>query len=191
MQNNWHFLQTFSGLFPLFVLEPVISRLLVDKSEKTRASGFLYTAVSVWLRLLPSGASGLFVTGEVGALLTGPELVAGEMLGAGCRTRAGTDMGSGTRTTGFGTLTEAGGSDFETDGGSGFGTLTGTCWTARGAGADLGMGAGCSGVVAVDTGAAVGMRTGASWGAGWAGDKGLGADTGAGLGTRAGERTGG
>jgi len=144
MQNNWHFLQTFSGLFPLFVLEPVISRLLVDKSEKTRASGFLYTAVSVWLRLLPSGASGLLVTGEVGALLTGAELAAGEMLGAGvgagagCRTRAGTDMGSGTRTTGFGTLTEAGGSDFETDGGSGFGTLTGTTgWTKGGAGADL------------------------------------------------------
>jgi len=38
MQNNWHFLQTFSGLFPLLVFESKISRLLVDKSEKTRVS---------------------------------------------------------------------------------------------------------------------------------------------------------
>jgi len=29
---------TFHGLFPLLVSEPIISRLLVDKSEKTRVS---------------------------------------------------------------------------------------------------------------------------------------------------------
>jgi len=87
---------------------------------------FLYTAVSVWLRLLPSGASGILVVGEQGTL-TGVELVAGEILGAGVGTGAGwsrgTDLGSGTET-GFGTLTGTG-SDFETDGGSGFGALTG------------------------------------------------------------------
>jgi len=49
---------------------------------------FLYTAVSVWLRLLPSGASGILVVGEQGTL-TGAELVAGEILGAGVGTGAG------------------------------------------------------------------------------------------------------
>ena len=50
---------------------------------------FLYTAVSVWLRLLPSGASGVLVLGEEEGTLTGAELVAGEILGAGVGTGAG------------------------------------------------------------------------------------------------------
>jgi len=49
---------------------------------------FLYTAVSVWLRLLPSGASGVLGLGELGTL-AGAELVAGEILDAGVRTGAG------------------------------------------------------------------------------------------------------
>ena len=82
---------------------------------------FLYTAVSVWLRLLPSWVSGLLVVGRGQAAWTGAELVTGEMLGAGLGTGAGTDMGSGTGT-GFGTLT---GADLGIEGGSGFGISTG------------------------------------------------------------------
>jgi len=83
---------------------------------------FLYTAVSVWLRLLPSWVSGgLLVAGRGQTAWTGAELVTGEMLGAGVGTGAGTDMGSGTGT-GFGTLT---GADLGIEGGSGFGISTG------------------------------------------------------------------
>jgi len=78
--------------FPLLVLEPIISKLLVGtnlrRQECLVLARCLYTAVSVWLRLLPSGSSGVWLVGEQGTL-TGAELVAGEILGAGVGTGAG------------------------------------------------------------------------------------------------------
>ena len=123
---------------------------------------FLYTAVSVWLRLTPSGGSGPLLVGWGGGAWTGGELDAGEEPGAAvagtgtvCRTGVGTDVGLGSEA-GFKTLMGTGIS-FGAAGGSDLDPLTG----ARGAGgADFGGGAGST--VGEVAGAAVGMRTGAS-----------------------------
>jgi len=124
---------------------------------------FLYTAVSVWLRLTPSGGSGPLLVGWGGGAWTGGELDAGGEPGAAvagtgavCKTGVGTDVGLGSEA-GFKTLMGTGIS-FGAAGGSDFDPLTG----ARGAGgrgADFGGGAGST---VEEVGAAVGMRTGAN-----------------------------
>ena len=119
---------------------------------------FLYTAVSVWLRLTPSGGSGPLLAGWGGGAWTGGEpgaAVAGT--GAVCKTGVGTDVGLGSQA-GFKTLMGAGIS-FEAAGGSDLDPLTGGRG-AGGRGADFGGGAGST--VGEVAGAVVGMRTGAS-----------------------------
>ena len=117
---------------------------------------FLYTAVSVWLRLTPSGGSGPLLVGWGGGAWTGGEpgaAVAGT--GAVCKTGVGTDVGLGSEA-GFKILVGTGIS-FGAARGSDFDPLT----CARGAGgADFGGGAGSR--VGEFASAAVGMRTGAS-----------------------------
>jgi len=96
---------------------------------------FLYTAVSVWLRLTPSGGSGPLLVGWGGGAWAGGELDAGEEPGAAvagtgavCKTGVGTDVGLGSEA-GFKILVGTGIS-FGAARGSDFDPLTG----ARGAG---------------------------------------------------------